>query len=141
MKECIKCKIKKYLNEFWKKSKSKDWLQSICKVCKRDYNNNYYKNKSLEYKYNKKIVSNKRQKKILEYIFNIKLERWCIDCWYNKYAAALQFDHIHSKVSSISKMVKEWNSLNTILAEIEKCEVRCANCHHIRTSKQFGWYK
>ena len=23
---------------------------------------------------------------------------------------------------------------------IEKCNVLCANCHRIRTSKQFGWW-
>lgn len=31
-------------------------------------------------------------------------------------------------------------SWDEILDEIKKCEVVCANCHRIRTAKQFNWY-
>ena len=37
----------------------------------------------------------------------------------------------------IGRMVK-WN---LILEEIKKCEVRCANCHRIKTANQFGFEK
>jgi hypothetical protein len=32
-------------------------------------------------------------------------------------------------------------SWTSILAEINKCEIRCANCHRRRTALQFGWPK
>jgi hypothetical protein len=35
-------------------------------------------------------------------------------------------------------MHKPWRR---VLVEIEKCDVRCANCHRKRTAQQFGWRK
>jgi hypothetical protein len=31
--------------------------------------------------------------------------------------------------------------LNQVKNEIEKCDVRCANCHRRKTAKDFNWYK
>lgn len=30
--------------------------------------------------------------------------------------------------------------MEQLLAEIERCDVRCANCHWRKTAVQFGWY-
>ena len=38
-------------------------------------------------------------------------------------------------------MIAHGNSIESIQAEINKCEVRCANCHKIKTAHQFGWWK
>lgn len=60
-----------------------------------------------------------------------KLRRGCIDCGYNKHAAALDFDHVEgSKRFNISRVKR---SLEALRAEIAKCVVRCSNCHRIRT--------
>lgn len=62
----------------------------------------------------------------------IKLERGCVDCGYNLHPAALDFDHVRGvKLFGIgSKFQKSWKVL---LEEIAKCDVRCSNCHRIRT--------
>lgn len=63
----------------------------------------------------------------------IKRDRGCIDCGYNEHACVLDFDHVRGKkIGSISKMLRT-HSWNEVLKEIEKCEVRCANCHRIKT--------
>lgn len=67
----------------------------------------------------------------------IKLNSGCVDCGYNLYAEALQFDHINdNKHMNVSDMIRSDYSWVTIKQEIDKCEVVCANCHAIRTSKR-----
>lgn len=58
----------------------------------------------------------------------------CVDCG-NKNLTVLQFDHVRgAKVKAIANMVH--NSVASMLEEIAKCEVRCANCHVIVTSER-----
>jgi hypothetical protein len=67
----------------------------------------------------------------------IKLERGCADCGYNAHAVALDFDHTGAKMKGVSALYV--HSLETLMAEIAKCEVVCANCHRIRTAQRAGW--
>lgn len=63
------------------------------------------------------------------------------DCGEND-PACLDFDHIKGeKIDSVSQLCMRAYSLNKILKEIEKCELRCANCHRKKTAKDFNWYK
>jgi hypothetical protein len=67
---------------------------------------------------------------------SIKIESGCVDCGFNSHPEALQFDHIDpsTKLFAIAKgLTRSWAA---ILAEIEKCEVRCANCHAIRSMQE-----
>jgi len=41
----------------------------------------------------------------------------------------------------VSYLIASNRSWKYILKEIEKCEVRCANCHRRRTAQQLGWHK
>lgn len=64
----------------------------------------------------------------------IKLHSGCVDCGYKEHAVALQFDHIgDDKKMNVSDMIRSDYSWITILQEIGKCEVRCANCHAVMT--------
>jgi hypothetical protein len=52
----------------------------------------------------------------------------------------LEFDHLRDKRATVSVLLRdaEWA---TVMAEIAKCEVRCANCHRRRTHQRFGSYR
>jgi hypothetical protein len=52
----------------------------------------------------------------------------------------MDFDHRDgsSKLGNIASLVKRW-SWKRLLAEIEKCDIICANCHRIRTAQRAGW--
>ncbi len=58
----------------------------------------------------------------------------CMDCGGRFPVVCMDFDHRDptQKVREISYMVKGCR-IEDILAEIEKCDLVCANCHRIRT--------
>jgi hypothetical protein len=67
-------------------------------------------------------------------LFHYLLEHPCVDCGEND-ILVLEFDHVDGvKDREISSMINRrgWQS---ILKEISKCEVRCANCHKRRHAK------
>lgn len=67
----------------------------------------------------------------------IKLHSGCVDCGYNEHAVALQFDHIgDDKKANVSNLIRSDYAWSTILEEIRKCEVRCANCHAVMTAQR-----
>lgn len=61
----------------------------------------------------------------------------CTDCHGSWPSYVMQFDHLDAslKIGAISKIVlsKGWK---TIIKEIMKCDVLCANCHALRTHKR-----
>jgi hypothetical protein len=68
---------------------------------------------------------------------SIKIQLGCTDCGYNESPIALDFDHVQGdKLHGVSQIVNRGWSLDNLLAEIDKCEVRCANCHRIVTRKR-----
>lgn len=55
----------------------------------------------------------------------------------------LEFDHLDqtTKLYNISTAMTLSLSLKTLMKEIEKCDLKCANCHRRKTAHQFGYYK
>lgn len=65
----------------------------------------------------------------------IKLKSGCIDCGYNKAPEALQFDHIDPPTKNLGVGQASMAGLKRLMAEIDKCVIRCANCHAIKTKR------
>ncbi|MEP7003447.1 MAG: hypothetical protein ABI888_02820 [Chloroflexota bacterium] len=65
----------------------------------------------------------------------------CVDCD-ERDILVLEFDHRDPKLKwkpiAVLAMTKRWQR---VLTEIDKCDVRCVNCHRRRTAQQFGWAK
>jgi hypothetical protein len=53
----------------------------------------------------------------------------------------LEFDHLDrkDKLMEVSKLVRLQRPWQIIFAEINKCQVRCANCHRRKTAREDGW--
>ena len=61
----------------------------------------------------------------------------CTDCGRRFPYYVMQFDHVtDDKVGNIGEFVRRANRTQ-LLAELEKCEVVCANCHAIRTWSRY----
>jgi hypothetical protein len=68
------------------------------------------------------------------------LEHPCVDCG-EADPVVLEFDHMRDKVKAVSVLLSNGHEWKQILAEIEKCEVRCANCHRRRTATAGKFYR
>jgi hypothetical protein len=76
------------------------------------------------------------QRRLWEYL----LHHPCVDCG-ERDPLVLEFDHVQptAKHLALNEMVQRGFAWSTVVAELEKCEVRCANCHRRRTAAQFNW--
>lgn len=139
MKQCTKCLKEKGFDEFSKRNASSDKLHSWCKSCKRQYDSSYYKNNPS--RKNQIRASNKiRKNKIRDNILNYLNQHGCVDCGEDD-PIVLDFDHHSDKIDNVSTMIRDCKSWEVILNEIQKCDVRCANCHRRKTAKDFGWWQ
>lgn len=102
-------------------------------------------NNPMPYKHRKDLyAAQKRHRvKIRRHIREYLDTRSCIDCG-EKDPIVLEFDHRvpEEKFKPVSVMISGHYSWKRVLAEIEKCDVRCANCHRRKTYMQFkSWGK
>lgn len=67
----------------------------------------------------------------------LKLVRGCDDCGWSEWARGLDWDHVRDeKIASIATLIANGHPWSEIAAEMEKCDLTCANCHRIRTAKR-----
>ena len=141
-KICSLCKNEKTLDCFNKNKTKSGGLNNVCRECSKASSKKYYENNKEHHKHNinirNKAVIKKNQQKMFDYF----KENPCVDCGVSN-PIVLEFDHIDetTKFKEVSRMIADGYSWVRIQEEIDKCDVRCANCHRIRTAIQFGWYK
>lgn len=111
-----------------------------CKSCNREYQRKWFaENQEVQ----RQRVKTNRQRALAdvrELVRNHLESHPCVDCGETD-IVVLQFDHQSDKVLGISQMMRRGFSLEIVQKEIDKCEVRCANCHIRKTAVQFGWWK
>lgn len=73
-----------------------------------------------------------QMKRIRDYLRQRKEESGCVDCGIKDWRV-LDFDHVGDKTITPAKIINQGWSQARIDKELEQCEVRCANCHRIKT--------
>jgi len=108
----------------------------ICKICGTDNPAQFYETQNSNYcKFHhlEKYFAPGRVR-----LLDAKLVRGgCSDCNLlvtPENSVCFDFDHMSSKLTNISKMTTSTNE--RFEAEIAKCELRCSNCHRMRTKSQ-----
>ena len=85
-------------------------------------------------KIRKRQATKWRRRLVQETIRLIKQSTPCYDCGKSYHYEVMEFDHVKGdKVDGVSQMIVRGFALSTILAEVEKCDLVCANCHRLRT--------
>jgi hypothetical protein len=138
-KRCPKCGQTDEIEKLFHKNKSrKDGYQSICKECmnkKSKSNSNKKENKTKKLRNLHDILLRNKQ-----FVLDYLNEHPCIDCGESD-PVVLEFDHKENKSFGISMIGSRTKSISTIQKEINKCDVRCGNCHRKKTAKDFGYFK
>lgn len=138
MKICTLCQQSFGLDCFNKKKSSPDGLQNVCRECNRARSKRYYKENHdkhrLAVRERNVILASRNREYVAEYLKTHP----CVDCG-NSDIRVLEFDHIRgTKVNGVGKLMGDGHSIAVIQTEIDKCEVRCRNCHTIKTYERIG---
>src|SRR6266566_7965784 len=135
MRACTKCGELKPLDDFPPVRRGEPKLQSWCRECFAEANaRNYRKNHEREKTRLVRQVAQRRsevRQRIIEYL----REHPCVDCGESD-IVVLEFDHVADKVADVSVYAGGGRSWERVKAEIDKCEVRCANCHRRKTRER-----
>lgn len=135
IKHCPSCKQERSVSEFSKNRYRKDGIQTSCKQCQKERDKTYYQSTKIEHDATNKRLRLRNQQAVYGYLKTHP----CVDCSLSD-PVVLTFDHVQGKkLGNVSDMVKRPCSLLTIFNEIEKCEVRCFNCHMIKDFPRRGF--
>ena len=128
--KCRKCPHEGPIEEFAKDQRRKTPYE--CKQCKGKRSRKHYDE-------NKTVYASRgprRRFEAREVVNKIKTENPCMDCGQKFHYCQMDFDHRDQdeKKKQVSYMLL--HGIETILNEVKKCDLVCANCHRDRTQRQ-----
>ena len=92
-----------------------------------------------DYYRRKQPARNKKRKEDIRKLLAERKDVPCEDCDHKYPTMCMEFDHVRGeKKFNVAESTGRMFSDKTILEEIAKCEVVCANCHRIRTASRLG---
>lgn len=137
MRRCGRCLESKADEDFAWRRKERGQRDNYCRPCRAAYKREHYRRHRARYidqaRRRKEEVGAER----LEFLIGYLREHPCVDCGETD-PVVLEFDHLRDKSFAISEGFRDrtWQS---VLDEIAKCEVVCANCHRRRTARRGGF--
>lgn len=107
-----------------------------CKECKAAYNQRWYLDNKVKHMAD---VERNRAVYIKRFQSWLTAEKSkpCMDCGGNFPIVCMDFDHREGEEKLYSVAHMRAHSVDALIAEIQKCDLVCANCHRIRTTDRF----
>lgn len=138
MKVCITCHKKRHLEKFSFRNRLTGKRHSVCKDCHTKYRRKHYLLHYTKYLTKAKRWDKLQREKMTRFIIEYLKQHPCVDCGETD-IVVLDFDHLRDKKFNICQSLT--NGMESVKKEIEKCEVRCSNCHRRKTAKMRGTRK
>lgn len=141
VRTCGICGQEKSLDDFAFKSIASGRRQGHCRTCQKAYRRQHYVDNKRKYvakaRRNTRNMVDDNRRHILAHLRCHP----CVDCGTTD-IEVLEFDHREPSEKAFAIGPAMWRKNWTLLsAEIQKCDVRCANCHRRRTNRQFGLWR
>ena len=129
---CSICKQSKGIDEFAWRNKAKRHRKNYCRDCNKQFQRTYYKGHKATHKVITLRAKRRRQRESWLNAKEYLLQHPCVDCG-NTDIRVLHFDHVRGiKKQAVCWMILHGFRWAVVQEEIDKCEVRCANCHMLR---------
>jgi len=138
---CTGCGLERPIGEFPIKNKKSGRRSTRCRACRSAYGKLHYQKNRDRYCARPRAPRHEQREPYWAWVMTFLASHPCIDCGETD-PIVLQFDHRDgtTKVDAVGTMLNR-ASWGALLSEIAKCDVRCANCHRLRTARQFDWTK
>ena len=141
-KICPRCGVERDAEkDFSWKNKGKGIRQNWCKFCLAEANSRHYQNNKQVYLKRALIRNARVNAENKQRLYAYLSSHPCVDCGQTD-VRVLEFDHVRgNKSADMAKLLTSAASWSIIQAEISKCEIRCANCHRIKTNERSGFWR
>lgn len=138
MKQCPSCEIDKEASEFGSNKAKPDGLQTHCKMCRKSYNAAHYVKTKDRWKDSRAQSRVTLKLACQQWVGTYLQKHPCVDCGITD-IRVLDFDHRgeEPKIADVSTLIQR-GSLKSLQEEVSKCDVRCRNCHTIKTYERMA---
>jgi hypothetical protein len=137
-KVCTGCGLARPITEFPIKHKKRGTRGTRCRACRSAYGKAHYQRNRGKYLAKAKRRRHRERDNYWAWLMKYLRSHPCVDCGEID-PIVLTFDHRDGtvKLDTIGALLSR-SSWATFLAEVAKCDVRCVNCHRVRTAQQFS---